>query len=69
MALTDVIPSKAIDVLQENMLNRDEQINLDSFTYENRPAPNGNEKTRTFYSLNEEFDALLPTLTDTVNAV
>lgn len=59
MALNDSIPSTAFDVLQKNMEVADEVVNSTSQTATNRPAPNGNTTTKTFYGMGVEFDFLL----------
>jgi hypothetical protein len=56
MALNEPVPSKAFDVLEENMRNNDKFVNSTDLSFTNRPAPNGQVTTKTLAGMNKDFD-------------
>ena len=59
MPLNDTIPSVAFDVLQRNMQDADKFVNSEELEFDNRPAPNGQTKTRTIAGINKEADDVI----------
>lgn len=54
MALNEPVPSKSFDVLEENMQNTDKFVNSTDEFFDNRPAPNGQARTRTLFGINKQ---------------